>query len=101
MGQDDRVYVVAAVHTLPRRPLQFFGRRRFPIGANPEQRRDPHQESLTTHAGHSYLHSRPGVEEAMTCMRCKGLLVEIDRKSTRLNSSHRQMSYAVFCFEKK
>src|SRR2546430_12413745 len=24
-----------------------------------------------------------------------------DRKSTRLNSSHSQMSYAVFCFEKK
>src|SRR2546430_13623045 len=26
---------------------------------------------------------------------------EVDRKSTRLNSSHRQISYAVFCFEKK
>src|SRR2546427_9442416 len=24
-----------------------------------------------------------------------------DRKSTRLNSSHRQKSYAVFCFKKK
>src|SRR2546430_7424511 len=24
-----------------------------------------------------------------------------DRKSTRLNSSHRQISYAVFCLEKK
>src|SRR2546427_9545524 len=24
-----------------------------------------------------------------------------DRESTRLNSSHRQKSYAVFCFEKK
>src|SRR2546430_12665626 len=24
-----------------------------------------------------------------------------DRKSTRLNSSHSQMSYAVFCFKKK
>src|SRR3990167_304800 len=26
---------------------------------------------------------------------------EPDRKSTRLNSSHSQISYAVFCFEKK
>src|SRR2546427_9643380 len=26
---------------------------------------------------------------------------ERDRKSTRLNSSHSQISYAVFCFEKK
>src|SRR2546427_12825035 len=26
---------------------------------------------------------------------------EVDRKSTRLNSSHSQMSYAVFCLKKK
>src|SRR5260221_4568137 len=28
-------------------------------------------------------------------------VVEIDRKSTRLNSSHTVISYAVFCLEKK
>src|SRR2546430_5882721 len=28
-------------------------------------------------------------------------LGEIDRKSTRLNSSHSQISYAVFCLKKK
>src|SRR2546430_9497406 len=28
-------------------------------------------------------------------------LVEKDRKSTRLNSSHSQISYAVFCLKKK
>src|SRR3712207_7310888 len=28
-------------------------------------------------------------------------IVELDRKSTRLNSSHANISYAVFCFEKK
>src|SRR2546427_5814811 len=27
--------------------------------------------------------------------------LEIDRKSTRLNSSHSQISYAVFCLKKK
>src|SRR5688572_32645459 len=27
--------------------------------------------------------------------------VELDRKSTRLNSSHCQISYAVFCLKKK
>src|SRR5207248_9400342 len=27
--------------------------------------------------------------------------VELDRKSTRLNSSHRTISYAVFCLKKK
>src|SRR5256886_10220755 len=29
------------------------------------------------------------------------LLVQRDRKSTRLNSSHSQISYAVFCLKKK
>src|SRR5205085_5542742 len=28
-------------------------------------------------------------------------VAEIDRKSTRLNSSHSQISYAVFCLKKK
>src|SRR2546427_8305499 len=28
-------------------------------------------------------------------------LLEADRKSTRLNSSHSQISYAVFCLKKK
>src|SRR3712207_7056784 len=30
-----------------------------------------------------------------------GGLVEADRKSTRLNSSHANISYAVFCLKKK
>src|SRR5256886_5610599 len=29
------------------------------------------------------------------------LVVSVDRKSTRLNSSHSQISYAVFCLKKK
>src|SRR6266516_7145345 len=29
------------------------------------------------------------------------VLVTLDRKSTRLNSSHRTISYAVFCLKKK
>src|SRR3712207_7462782 len=29
------------------------------------------------------------------------LLAELDRKSTRLNSSHANISYAVFCLKKK
>src|SRR2546430_3904766 len=29
------------------------------------------------------------------------LVVKVDRKSTRLNSSHSQISYAVFCLKKK
>src|SRR6266567_6001331 len=30
-----------------------------------------------------------------------GRIVGVDRKSTRLNSSHSQISYAVFCLKKK
>src|SRR2546427_5667606 len=42
---------------------------------------------------------RPGIE-----LRPDGaarVVVEQDRKSTRLNSSHSQISYAVFCLKKK
>src|SRR2546427_2139147 len=38
--------------------------------------------SIVTEDGHVWFHSR-------------------DRKSTRLNSSHSQISYAVFCLKKK
>src|SRR2546430_13469875 len=36
-------------------------------------------------------------------LRAQGNLrhLELDRKSTRLNSSHSQISYAVFCLKKK
>src|SRR2546430_10652474 len=30
-----------------------------------------------------------------------GTVADLDRKSTRLNSSHSQISYAVFCLKKK
>src|SRR5207245_3076790 len=33
------------------------------------------------------------------CRTCRGTL--LDRKSTRLNSSHGSISYAVFCLKKK
>src|SRR5256886_11536846 len=29
------------------------------------------------------------------------MMIDLDRKSTRLNSSHSQISYAVFCLKKK
>src|SRR2546430_10344038 len=43
-----------------------------------------------------------GVESTMRGSRWKhDRLAFIDRKSTRLNSSHSQISYAVFCLNKK
>src|SRR5688572_32758493 len=38
--------------------------------------------------------TRPGISE---CLERR----DVDRKSTRLNSSHSQISYAVFCLKKK
>src|SRR5947209_12408890 len=32
---------------------------------------------------------------------CPGMQLPVDRKSTRLNSSHANISYAVFCLKKK
>src|SRR2546430_10406358 len=37
---------------------------------------------------------------ASTCIKYQAILLS-DRKSTRLNSSHSQISYAVFCLIKK
>src|SRR5688572_32711853 len=36
----------------------------------------------------------------LTLATCEAILA-VDRKSTRLNSSHSQISYAVFCLKKK
>src|SRR3712207_7859025 len=41
-----------------------------------------------------------GFRVAPTCGRDQ-LRSEVDRKSTRLNSSHANISYAVFCLKKK
>src|SRR3712207_7553247 len=57
---------------------------------------------------------RPGQEEAMRAVLAgrdvlavmptgsgKSAVYQVDRKSTRLNSSHANISYAVFCLKKK
>src|SRR2546422_7130462 len=42
-----------------------------------------------------------GVEDAVELVEVSVVLGEQDRKSTRLNSSHGYISYAVFCLKKK
>src|SRR2546430_13688307 len=39
-------------------------------------------------------------DQTLSRLRCRNVNNE-DRKSTRLNSSHSQISYAVFCLQKK
>src|SRR3712207_7977640 len=51
----------------------------------------------TAHPSHQDLdHRRPG-----ECRSGVPVLLKEDRKSTRLNSSHANISYAVFCLKKK
>src|SRR3712207_8204396 len=40
-----------------------------------------------------------GINQGLLLLPIKGLV--LDRKSTRLNSSHANISYAVFCLKKK
>src|SRR5690242_21396164 len=50
------------------------------------------------------VRSHPGSicpTEMMSSVRCAPLASAADRKSTRLNSSHMSISYAVFCLKKK
>src|SRR2546430_3420286 len=44
---------------------------------------------------------RPLPQPSVGSAVCVGTRRERDRKSTRLNSSHSQISYAVFCLKKK
>src|SRR5437763_10622960 len=49
--------------------------------------------------GQTVLDFRLSIAQILICL-AVGALIE-DRKSTRLNSSHRCISYAVFCLKKK
>src|SRR5688572_31145869 len=55
--------------------------------------------------GYDYLGDSRLVDVAVGRLRAKvetdPAAPELDRKSTRLNSSHSQISYAVFCLKKK
>src|SRR5256886_5845573 len=47
------------------------------------------------------LIGRPIIAVVMATIGLAAILRGVDRKSTRLNSSHSQISYAVFCLKKK
>src|SRR5690242_12760047 len=53
-------------------------------------------DKIARRLDHGHLHA-----EADTEIRHVALARELDRKSTRLNSSHMSISYAVFCLKKK
>src|SRR3712207_8430942 len=51
--------------------------------------------------GRRYLHDRREPRRARRVGAPELGLYQLDRKSTRLNSSHANISYAVFCLKKK
>src|SRR3712207_8545552 len=68
---------------LPRRRLRPL----LPVHPRPLPGASPCHESSRR--------ARPGIVPMTRAVRCQ------DRKSTRLNSSHANISYAVFCLKKK
>src|SRR5258708_11488679 len=55
-----------------------------------------------TSDGAIYLtYSEPGEIRGTSSLALASATLRIDRKSTRLNSSHQIISYAVFCLKKK
>src|SRR5258707_11632609 len=74
---------------------------RSPAGAGRETRiRTPHRSGTgnsAAGAGAVVSADSAGAENG----RVRGYLRKQDRKSTRLNSSHANISYAVFCLKKK
>src|SRR2546430_7206235 len=65
-----------------------------PLAVLDRSRRDGHRHRRPS-AGRLDRHAQAAVRESRALPRCG------DRKSTRLNSSHSQISYAVFCLKKK
>src|SRR5206468_9286039 len=47
------------------------------------------------------LYTKPDAVKTWPFLTLAFPLIAVDRKSTRLNSSHDQISYAVFCLKKK
>src|SRR2546430_12886932 len=60
---------------------------------------EPSMGPITTGTGQIYLYQIIGHGQSNQELRT--IQDWIDRKSTRLNSSHSQISYAVFCLKKK
>src|SRR5437763_9828991 len=67
----------------------------------------PYTTLFRSHAGHAdkiaavAAHARDFGARFQTRSLRRPVAAAVDRKSTRLNSSHRCISYAVFCLKKK
>src|SRR5689334_24221595 len=73
-----------------------IGSREQGAGSRERGGNETRYRSLVPAPGSSLLRTSAG-NSASDCIQCVGR----DRKSTRLNSSHSSISYAVFCLKKK
>src|SRR2546430_17678400 len=93
LGGITRNAVIGKVHR-----LGLSGRAKSPSSTAPRPRK------TRTHA-HMLRVARPAIRGNTALAQAFEYEVEVeaelDRKSTRLNSSHSQISYAVFCLKKK
>src|SRR5690606_39537501 len=79
-----------------------FGDRRIGLAAGDggtAQALDTFEETVTTLLGEDLPHERS--EDFHVFAQQRAGRCEVNRKSTRLNSSHVKISYAVFCLKKK
>src|SRR5688572_31465999 len=85
-----------------RRAARFFverfpGRSLYAVKANPS----PDLLRILWDSGVTHYDVASIAEVKLVAETLPGAVICLDRKSTRLNSSHSQISYAVFCLKKK
>src|SRR5215217_9228326 len=83
--------------TVPVKPAFFFLMIRRP----PRSTLFPTRRSSDLHRAHAPAREHPVAHEVANHRLGLVVVDDADRKSTRLNSSHANISYAVFCLKKK
>src|SRR5438445_3363668 len=94
------ILVVGATGLLGGEICRRLRERGHPVRALARETSDPAKVQRLTSLGAEImrgdLKDRASLDQA-----CRGAATRLDRKSTRLNSSHANISYAVFCLKKK
>src|SRR5688500_19592387 len=104
-AQPDRVRT--EMTNLGLQPEEWGGETMFvDVSAKTKQNLDDLMESILLVAEVEELKANPDATASGQVIESKldpgcGAVVTVDRKSTRLNSSHLVISYAVFCLKKK
>src|SRR3712207_7680687 len=82
--------------SLPKKKHQLLEKLSQPSGEHAQA-----EQKEKTHGNLSELLFDSGPQRAPPSLTAAEVTEDLDRKSTRLNSSHANISYAVFCLKKK